>query len=85
MHETPSKIALSLSEKSEGRGRNGWLVLYEAILWHWQLPKYNLDFEFELEFYSRRRGKIAPILLRLTREDLGKLHTLIGERLSETS
>lgn len=87
MPHTFSKIALPLSEKSEGRGRNGWFILREALIWHWQRPSdYPSDApEFDLEFYSSRHGQMAPILLKLNREDLDKLHTLIGERLSETS
>jgi hypothetical protein len=76
--ETMLSIQLSLSGRSEGKGRNGyfWITRAEASVFG-ATPRLRLD------IYSKRAGDAPPLILELDQEDaavLGRILSSFGAR-----
>lgn len=64
----------ALSGKSQARGRNGWFVPAEIMVW--ATERYAgeaIHRPVVVEMSSKQRGNLAPILMHLTVEDAKNL------------
>jgi len=74
--------SVTLSGKSQAKGRNGYFALCQATLVEIASDE---EQPFHLDFCSKRSGVVGPARLQLTREDAEALRGFLNRQLRETA
>lgn len=72
---------IKIDSEIEGRGRNGWIKVRSANVWHLLGVGAKATGEVHVEFRSKRIGDTAPLLLKGNQDDILKLFEAITAKI----
>ena len=72
-----------INSEIEGRGRNGWIMIKDASIWHLLGMGTKRTGQVQVEFRSKRIGDAAPLIIRGNENDILTLFEAITEKIRE--